>query len=256
MQTRRLLAAAALALGALALTAGPVAAQADDDHAEDVDVSGEEGTSAGEHDEIDLDAVIEEIHHAEEAGQLELAAADCAMEAIENNDADNCHESPNPILPATNELVWGALSFLALLVALWKFGLPAVTNMSNERTRRISNDLQVAETARLEAETVLAQYQRQLADARAESTRIIDEARQQAEQVRRDLVTRAETEAAEVRQRAAEQAEAERSRVMGELRGEVAGLAIELAERVVQSSLDREANLRLIENYINEVGTR
>lgn len=254
MQIRRLLAAAALAVGSLTLVAGPAAAE--EDHAEDVDVSGEDGTSAGEHAEVDLDAVAEEIHHAEENGQLELSAADCAIEAIENNDADNCHESPNPILPATNELLWGALSFAALLAALWKFGIPAVTSMSNERTQRISNDLHAAETARVEAETVLAEYQRQLAEARAESGRIIEEARQQAEQVRRDLVARAEAEAAEVRQRAAEQAEGERARVMGELRGEVAALAVDLAERVVQSSLDREASLRLIENYINEVGTR
>jgi F0F1-type ATP synthase membrane subunit b/b' len=43
--------------------------------------------------------------------------------------------------------------------------------------------------------------------------------------------------------------------VLTELRTQVAGLAFELAEKVVESNLDREANLALIENYINTVGT-
>jgi len=235
MQIRRLLAAAALAAGALTLLAGPAGAAEE---------------------EIDLDLVIEEIHHAEETGQLDLGAADCAIEAIENNNADNCHESPNPILPATNELIWGAASFLVLLLALWKFGIPAVTKMSNERTERIRTSLDEAESAKTEAQTVLADYQRQLADARNESARIVEEARQQAEQVRRDLVARAEAEASELRSRNAEQVAAEAGRVQGELQQQVAGLAIELAERVVGANLDREANLRLIEDYINSVGTR
>jgi F-type H+-transporting ATPase subunit b len=195
------------------------------------------------------------IEAAQEDGALDKVVAECAIHAVENNDADRCQESPNLILPATNELIWGGLSFLLLLVALWKFGLPAATKMSNERTERIKASLDEAESARAEAQTVLADYQRQLADARNESARIVEEARQQAEQVRRDVVSRAEAEATEIRTRNADQVAAEAGRVQGELQQQVAGLAIELAERVVGASLDREANLRLIEDYINSVGT-
>ena len=45
-------------------------------------------------------------------------------------------------------------------------------------------------------------------------------------------------------------------RVLGELQGQVATLAIDLAEKVVESNLDRDANTRLIENYIATVGTK
>ena len=74
--------------------------------------------------------------------------------------------------------------------------------------------------------------------------------------MRRDTIARAEAEANELRQRNAEQVGAERDRVMGEMQGQVAALAIELAEKVVESNLDREANTRLIENYISSVGAR
>jgi F-type H+-transporting ATPase subunit b len=191
---------------------------------------------------------------AEEAGTTQ-AVAECVERAIVDNDIESCNKSPSPILPAKNEMIWGALSFLLLLGALWKFGVPAAKGMMDARTDRIRNDLDGAERARVEAETVLADYQRQLADARTESSRIIEEARQQAEQVRRDLTTRAEAEAADLRQRNADQVAGERDRVMGELQTQVGALAIELAEKVVESSLDREASQRLIESYINSVGT-
>ena len=43
-------------------------------------------------------------------------------------------------------------------------------------------------------------------------------------------------------------------RAMADLHARVAELSIELAEKVVERSLDRETNLALIENYINQVG--
>jgi F-type H+-transporting ATPase subunit b len=137
---------------------------------------------------------------------------------------------------------------------MWKFGIPAAKSMMDARTERIRNDLDGADRARSEAETVLADYQRQLAEARTEATRIIEEARQQADQVRRDLTARAEAEGAELRQRNADQIAGERDRVLGELRTQVGVLAIELAGKVVESNLDQETNQRLIESYISSVG--
>ena len=44
-------------------------------------------------------------------------------------------------------------------------------------------------------------------------------------------------------------------RAMADLHARVAELSIELAEKVVERNIDRETNLQLIENYINQVGT-
>jgi F0F1-type ATP synthase membrane subunit b/b' len=43
---------------------------------------------------------------------------------------------------------------------------------------------------------------------------------------------------------------------MGEIRGQVSTLAIELAEKVVEANLDQATNTRLIESYITQVGNR
>jgi F-type H+-transporting ATPase subunit b len=198
-------------------------------------------------------------HEMKDAGEkagLSTQVVECIENAAKNNDTKRCVEAPSPITPAKNELIYGGLSFLLLLVVLWKFGLPAAGKMMTARTERIRKSIDDAETAKAEAETVLAEYQRQLSDARAEASRIVEEARSQADVVANDIKARAEAEANELRQRNAEQVGAERDRVLGELQGQVATLAIDLAEKVVESSIDRETSTRLIEGYIASVGSK
>lgn len=195
---------------------------------------------------------------AETTGEVKYAdkaTEECAHLLAEGKKVDDCQEAPSPILPATNELIWGGISFVVLLVLLSKFAFPAIKKGMDDRTERIRKDLDEAEGAKTEADRIREDYSRQLADAKAEAGRIIEEARQAADAVRRDLTARAEQEAQELRQRNAEQLEAERTRIMGELRGQVSTLAIELAEKVVEANLDRDANNRLIESYISQVGS-
>jgi F-type H+-transporting ATPase subunit b len=163
------------------------------------------------------------------------------------------NQPANPILPETSEIVWGSIAFVVLLVVLIKFALPPVRAAMDARTERIRKNIDEADQVKAEAESILADYQRQLADARNESARIIEEARQTADAMRRDLVQRAEAEATEVRQRAQEEAAASAERVMVDLRARVAELSIELAEKVVERNLDRDTQLALIESYINQV---
>ena len=193
---------------------------------------------------------------AAEAGFESKEAEECHKLLEEGKKVDDCQEAPSPILPATNELIWGGISFVVLLVLLSKFAFPAIKKGMDDRTERIRKDLDEAEGAKTEADRIREDYSRQLADAKAEAGRIIEEARQAADSVRRDLTARAEAEAQELRQRNAEQLEAERARLMGEIRGQVSTLAIELAEKVVEANLDRDANTRLIESYITQVGNR
>ena len=118
---------------------------------------------------------------------------------------------------------------------------------------KIQGDLERAEETRRGAERELAEYREQLAGAREEANRIIEEARTTAEQLRADLQAKAERDAAATVAKAQEEIRAERDRVFQELRGEVAEIAVGLAGRVVGESLDATAHQRLIDSYIDEV---
>ncbi|HEX2576933.1 MAG TPA: F0F1 ATP synthase subunit B [Aquihabitans sp.] len=182
------------------------------------------------------------------------AEEECIHILEEGGALADCEAAPNPIVPETNELIWGAIGFAIVFGFLaWK-GFPAMKKAMNARTERIRSDLDAAEAQRTEASAVLAQYQGQLTDARSESARIIEEARQSADEVRAQLVAKAEADVAEMRARAAADIEAAKVQAIADLRGEVATLAIGAAEQVVERSLDRDTSVALVEAYINQVG--
>jgi F-type H+-transporting ATPase subunit b len=173
-----------------------------------------------------------------------LAQAEGEAEPV--NDAKDLY-------PHWEELLVGALAFAVLFFFVWKWVLPRVSALLEERRTKIQGDLESAEDTRKQAEQELADYRQQLANARQESNGIIEEARKTAELLRADIQARAEREAAATVAKAQEEIRAERDRVFQELRGEIGEIAVELAERVVGASLDAASHQRLIDEYIDQV---
>lgn len=187
----------------------------------------------------------------------EKAVTDHEGDAAAQGEAiDACAKAPNPLIPATNELIWGAVGFLVVLVFIFKFGFPAIKKTMAVRAAKIQGDLDSADKARQQADELLEEYKRQLADAKAESGRIIDDARAQADQLRQDLMSKAEADAAASRAKTAEEIDAAKQRAVADLRSEVANLSIGLAEKVVGRSIDRGSQDALIDEFISQVGKK
>jgi F-type H+-transporting ATPase subunit b len=157
------------------------------------------------------------------------------------------------VLPAWPELVWGAVGFLLLTLILRKFVFPPMTKMLDERGAKIQGQMEKAEAELEKAEGTRRQYEEQLADARSQGNTLIEEARQQAERVRADVLARAEEEAQQIRERARADVEAERGRIVQDLRGQVATLSVDLAGKIVQRELNPEQHRQLVDQYINEL---
>src|SRR5918999_2547904 len=85
------------------------------------------------------------------------------------------------ILPAIDELIWGAVAFAVVYFVLNKFAFPALRKNVEARENQIQSDLEAAENAKHEAQRERDQYKKQIADARSEANKIIEEARQSAE---------------------------------------------------------------------------
>ena len=193
-------------------------------------------------------------HHLEDAvehnhGDLHKTLEDHHVQ----DELEKCFEAPSPILPEVNEIIWGGAAFLILFVLMVKKGFPAVKGAMDARAEKIRSDLDAAEQAKADAQAVQSDYEARLADAKGEASRLVDEARAAADQVRADLIARAEADAAGIRERAAAEADAAKAQAIADLRAEVSSIALGAAERVVQSSLDAEVQGNLIDAYIDEV---
>jgi F-type H+-transporting ATPase subunit b len=159
------------------------------------------------------------------------------------------------LYPHAAELIAGAVAFAIIYVFMAKFVLPRMNALLEERRQKIQGEMERAEATRVEADTLLTDYRTQLAGAREESNRIIEEARRTADQLRTDLQAKAEQESQGIVARAQEEIRAERDRVFQELRSQVGEIAVQLAGKVVGQSLDKAAHERLIDEYIDQVAS-
>jgi F-type H+-transporting ATPase subunit b len=67
------------------------------------------------------------------------------------------------------QLFWLAISFVVLLLLMWRLTLPRVSKVLEQREERIGGNLEKAEKLKAEADAVLAAYQKSMADARAQA---------------------------------------------------------------------------------------
>ena len=184
---------------------------------------------------------------------VEKVAAHEITHAEMEKEAIDCFSAPSPVVPAWNEVLWGGLAFAIVAAGLIKFGFPAVKKGLTAREDKIREDLSSAEISKQDAALKAAEYDSKLKDARTEATRIIEEAKGQAVEVKAGLVAKAEEEAASIRAKALTDAEAIASRALSDIQDQVAELSVDLAEKIVKSNMDKQSQLALVNSFIAEL---
>src|SRR5258708_22024213 len=158
------------------------------------------------------------------------------------------------ILPHTDELILATIAFGILVAFLVKKVFPRVKKGLEDRTAKIQGQLEEAERTKREADQVLEQYRAQLAGARAEVQKVIDEGKRTAAALRADLVAKAEQEAQEIVRRAHADVAGERDRAVQQLKQTMGELSIELAARIIEQDLkNNEAARSLVDKAIQEL---
>ena len=145
------------------------------------------------------------------------------------------------------------INFLVLLFLLKKFLYAPITNMLDERKKRIAEGLAAADVARREAEEERQKLMAQLEKERAEAQQRIAAASAQAEKVKEEILTEARREAESIKTRAVEEAEAEKQRILAEAHKQIAELAMLAAERVVREGLDEKTQHKIIDDFLSQV---
>lgn len=160
------------------------------------------------------------------------------------------------LLPGTmlNEVIVALVSFLVLFGVLAKFAFPPITKMLEKRADTIRESLEKAEETRIEAERLLDEYKVQMAEARQESARIIEQGRKVAESMKDEIVAKANEESAAMLVKAREGIEAEKRAAIAELQASVADMSVAVAGKIIGATLKPKDHTALIERYMAEVG--
>jgi len=142
-------------------------------------------------------------------------------------------------------------AIVAIVLTAWVYN--PVVNYLEDRKKRIAQgleDARVASEARANAEKEAAKV---IADAQAEANKRIAEATERAEKVAGDMRQAAEDERNKIIRAAQDDAAQERNRILSDLRGQVAALAIAAANKVIGQALDEQRQHALIQEFFSGV---
>jgi F-type H+-transporting ATPase subunit b len=157
------------------------------------------------------------------------------------------------VTPDVGLLFWTLISFGVLLFLLRKFAWKPIVNTVNTREESIKDALASAEKARLEMENLQADNERILKEARAEREAMLKEARELKNKMIADAKDEAQAQANKMIEQAQSAIVSEKKAAMAELKSHVAGLAVDIAEKVVRDELsNKDKQLQLVESMLGD----
>lgn len=149
---------------------------------------------------------------------------------------------------------WSIVSFGFLLLILYKFALPPVLDILDERSSRIKGDLEKGEKLKAELEAMKNDYQKKLSDAEAQANQKLQEAIKEAKSFRDDILQEAKQQGEEIRKKAAQDIQHERKKAIAEIRDQVVSLSIVTATKILRHSLDENAARKIADDVIKDLG--
>ena len=149
--------------------------------------------------------------------------------------------------------IWSALTFILLVLLLYKFAFGPLMQMQQKRQAEIRDAIATSERLREEARALLDDYKQQLSTARAESEEIIERARKVGESAKTELIQEAKDQSERILEKAHEQIERDTNQALAQIRGKVADLTLAATEKVTRRSMSGEDDLRMIREALAEI---
>ncbi len=149
--------------------------------------------------------------------------------------------------------IFQVLNFTIVLLILYALGYKPIINALENRKNKISQgmeDARIAAEARANAEKDAREI---IAKAQAEANQKVREATERAEVAARDVLVEAEAAAGKAREDALAEAAQERDRVLADVRGQIAALAMAATQRLIGETLDEKRQHALIDEFFSGV---
>lgn len=147
-------------------------------------------------------------------------------------------------------IFWEVVSFAILLFVLYKFAFPGILSVLEEREKKIKDSLDQAERHRSEAERRLKEYEAKLSAASKEAEGILAAAKERAQRLLEENEQRLTTEAERIKGDATREIDHARRKAIQDIRAQTTDLALMVAEKVVQRSLNDADHRRLADEAL------
>ena len=145
-------------------------------------------------------------------------------------------------------------SFLLLIFLVKKFAWNNINDILESRAKKITDDIDGAESARQKAEELASKREEELAGSRKEAASIVENAKETAEKNKSQILSEATQEAVRLKEKAQQEIAHNKEEALNSIKGDVADLTVNLASKLLSQQLDAEGQRQLIDRYLDELG--
>lgn len=151
-------------------------------------------------------------------------------------------------------IIFQILNLLLLMVLFKKYLFKPVTEILEKRQAEIEGHYQEAQQAETDAKAMKADYESKMAGARQEADRVIKTATESANAMSASIVEDARTQTDQLKRRAQTEIDLERRRAFDEVKGELSGIALDIASQVIEREVNEKDHEAFINEFIKNVG--
>ena len=154
--------------------------------------------------------------------------------------------------------LWNVLISLANLYIIYRilkrFLFKPVQKVMDAREAQVSKIYADADESRDSANQMKQEYEKRLASARKEADDLIRTATQNAQRRSDQIVTEAKEQAGHVKRKAQEEIDLQKQQMLRDVRGEISGLAVDIASKVVEREISQTDYDGFVDQFIQNVG--
>lgn len=150
-------------------------------------------------------------------------------------------------------LIGQMITFAVFVWFTMKFVWPPITKAMDDRAKKIADGLAAAERGQQDMQLAQHKAAEMLAEAKQTAATIVDQANARAENIVTEAQQRAKLDAERLVKRAQEEFEQESNQAKRELQSQVADLAVQIAEKILQRSIDAKAHQQILNSAMTEI---
>ncbi len=157
------------------------------------------------------------------------------------------------IFPNLSSLITQLLATFVMFFIVFKFFWKPIKEFIDKRKDYLENTLKEAETLKLEAQTNNDLANKRIKEMKIEARKIKEEAENQALEVRKSILLKAEEEVKIKKEKALRDIEKQKLEAKDDIHREIVDVALLAAQKIVEREIDEKDNTRLVEDFIKEV---
>ena len=156
------------------------------------------------------------------------------------------------IAPWTMIFTW--VNLIILVFVMKKLLFKPVLKIIEQRENEVSSMYEKAEVAKKNAEDMESDYTKKLSSAKEEALRIVKDASREATLKGEQIISEAQQKASAAIKKAENEIEREKKAAVNEIKNDIASIAVDVAQKVIEKEINESDYERLIEEFIENSG--